>query len=251
MFAEEAKKRQGARTDIQETLPECKPQASDEAGDLFQVSGRSVRDAKFVAENDPETFENPPTPDNLTPAQLTAGGGLVVYLEMSMTEQWATVPNFPRYEVSTRGRVRRGDRILTPRCRNGGRAEVCLSRDSGGRSFQAVARLVLTAHTGPCPSGRLALHLDGDPTNNDHNNLRWGTHADRERLKSRHGRSLAQQTRCRSGRHEMTPENTYWTPQLTRLCRACQDDRKRPQIDSPEPGRTNTPDAPKRPAGSN
>lgn len=30
--------------------------ASDEAGDLFNVSGRSVRDAKYVAENDPEAF---------------------------------------------------------------------------------------------------------------------------------------------------------------------------------------------------
>ena len=57
--AVEAKKRQGARndlTDIVENLPQG-PKASDEAGAMLGVSGRSVRDAKYVEQNDPETFE--------------------------------------------------------------------------------------------------------------------------------------------------------------------------------------------------
>lgn len=61
VFAEEAKKRVGGRPrkqeEPEENLPQVsgrEPQSADEAGDLFNVSGRSVRDAKFVAEHDPE-----------------------------------------------------------------------------------------------------------------------------------------------------------------------------------------------------
>lgn len=66
VFAEEAKKRQVeagekfGRGKVQENLPEPigpSPQATDEAGDLFNVSGRTVRDAKYVADNDPELAE--------------------------------------------------------------------------------------------------------------------------------------------------------------------------------------------------
>ncbi|KKB97832.1 ParB N-terminal domain-containing protein [Mycolicibacter arupensis] len=58
VFAAEARERQGQRSDIQEDLPECSgTQASDQAGQLLNVSGRSVRDAKFVAERDPEAAE--------------------------------------------------------------------------------------------------------------------------------------------------------------------------------------------------
>ena len=43
---------------VKENFPERgRPQASDEAGAMLGVSGRSVRDAKFVEQNDPETFE--------------------------------------------------------------------------------------------------------------------------------------------------------------------------------------------------
>ncbi|MGB3885148.1 BRO family protein [Gordonia sp. (in: high G+C Gram-positive bacteria)] len=49
VFAEQAKARQSAlngRSELPENFPEAKRgEASDEAGDLFQVSGRSVRDA--------------------------------------------------------------------------------------------------------------------------------------------------------------------------------------------------------------
>lgn len=67
VFAEAAKKRQGQRTDLHEknfveNLPQSsegkrRPPATDEAAELFGVSGRSVRDAQYVKNNDPETFE--------------------------------------------------------------------------------------------------------------------------------------------------------------------------------------------------
>lgn len=42
-----------------ENLPQSEmgPKARDEAGDLFQVSGRSVSDAKYVSQHDPEAFQ--------------------------------------------------------------------------------------------------------------------------------------------------------------------------------------------------
>ncbi|MFI8695652.1 hypothetical protein [Dietzia maris] len=62
IFAAEAEKRMkaGMKPDPEESLPQGggrAPQATDKAGDLFNVSGRSVRDAKFVAESDPELAE--------------------------------------------------------------------------------------------------------------------------------------------------------------------------------------------------
>lgn len=64
VYAEEAKRRQVAsgevygRGKVKANLPEpIGKQASDEAAEMFQVGGRSVRDAKFVAEHDPEAFE--------------------------------------------------------------------------------------------------------------------------------------------------------------------------------------------------
>ena len=40
-----------------ENLPQPSAKASDEAGAMLGVSGRTVRDAKYVANNDPELFE--------------------------------------------------------------------------------------------------------------------------------------------------------------------------------------------------
>jgi len=48
-FDERAKKRQGTRTDIPETLPEGSPgDARDEAGEAFGVSGKQVDKASKV-----------------------------------------------------------------------------------------------------------------------------------------------------------------------------------------------------------
>lgn len=69
VFAEQAKKREAERKRHQndsgrteEIFPQWEPeergpQAADEAGDLFNVSGRTVRDAKYVSENDPDLAE--------------------------------------------------------------------------------------------------------------------------------------------------------------------------------------------------
>jgi hypothetical protein len=55
LLAAEAKKRQGARTDIKAKLPECDMgQARDKAAELFGVSPRYVSDAKLVRQKSPK-----------------------------------------------------------------------------------------------------------------------------------------------------------------------------------------------------
>ena len=56
-FEEEAKKRQGSRTDIQEKIPECSGQSRDQAAAKVGVNPRYVSDAKKIKESSPETFE--------------------------------------------------------------------------------------------------------------------------------------------------------------------------------------------------
>ncbi len=59
VYEEEAKERQGARTDIKENLPECsKGQARDKAGKALAVSGKTVDAAsKVLRSNKPEIIE--------------------------------------------------------------------------------------------------------------------------------------------------------------------------------------------------
>lgn len=57
LFAEEAKKRQGSRSDIKEIFPEGSGQARDKAAEMFGVNERYVSDAKRIRDLDPDKFE--------------------------------------------------------------------------------------------------------------------------------------------------------------------------------------------------
>lgn len=48
-------------------------------------------------------------------------------------------------------------------------------------------RVVLEAWVGPCPAGCEACHNDGDGTNNNVSNLRWGTRSSNARDRITHG----------------------------------------------------------------
>ena len=55
-----------------------------------------------------------------------------------------------------------------------------------------VHRLVAEAFLKPPEGGRTIIrHLDGDPTNNNVDNLAWGTYVENEEDKKRHGRNLS------------------------------------------------------------
>lgn len=55
-----------------------------------------------------------------------------------------------------------------------GHRVVSLSKDHISKKF-LIHRLVLETFIGPCPDGLEGCHRNGDPTNNNLSNLRWGT----------------------------------------------------------------------------
>lgn len=134
-------------------------------------------------------------------------------------ETFKAIPDFPEYEVSDHGRVRRcGGRVLRGYTDDGGYRSVYLQ----GRSL-AVHRLVLTAFVGPCPPGMETRHLSGDPGDNRLVNLRWGTPAENNLDTVRHGRhEKANRTHCPRG-HELAGGNLVEAQRRRgrRSCLAC------------------------------
>jgi len=108
-----------------------------------------------------------------------------------MSEEWRTIPSWPRYEASSLGRIRRAvdgyntkaGRILRPSRMNGGYLAVRL----GGRTC-GIHRLVCEAFHGPAPSPRhQAAHNDGSRNNNVSPNVRWATPKENIADRRRHG----------------------------------------------------------------
>jgi len=105
--------------------------------------------------------------------------------------QWRTLPDWPRYQVSERGDVRRvtDGAWRKPYLSSHGYLYIVVRRE-GARRATAVHRLVAMAFLGPAPSpAHQVAHADGDRTNNDHRNLRWCSRSENERDKVAHGRS--------------------------------------------------------------
>ena len=74
----------------------------------------------------------------------------------------------------------------------------------GKRKTKPVHRLVCSAFHGEPPNEKSVVrHLDGDKTNNDPCNLAWGTYAQNEADKRRHGRTACGE---RHGQVKLTDE---------------------------------------------
>jgi len=103
---------------------------------------------------------------------------------------WAICPNYPSYEVSSEGMVRRAStgHVLAFNIKKGGHPyhRVKLS-ESGKARLVLVHRLVLEAFVGPCPEGCQTLHSDDDPSNNRLENLSWGTAKENHKTINKHG----------------------------------------------------------------
>lgn len=135
------------------------------------------------------------------------------------------------YEVSNLGRVRsvprrdlRGRRIrgriraLTTR--PSGHQNVNLHRDGRGRT-EKVHRLIAIAFLGQPEARQEVRHLDGDPSNNRVDNLKWGTRSENIRDSVRHGTHVwANKTHCPQG-HAYDAPNTYIRSNGGRMCREC------------------------------
>lgn len=105
-----------------------------------------------------------------------------------MSEAWKPVLGYEEdYEVSSCGRVRRISETrngshkreaLIPGVRNRGKngnyLQVVLCK-KGEMKYAAIHHLVLDAFVGPRPEGAECDHIDGNPSNNCVDNLRWVT----------------------------------------------------------------------------
>ena len=135
-------------------------------------------------------------------------------------EEWRTVPGHPRYEVSDRGRVRFAEskKHIRRHLDDHGYRKVGID----GKST-SVHRIVLLAFIGKCPEGMECRHLNGKPSDNRLKNLRWGTHAENEADKKRHGTSSVKMIRERLGPRPTYKANGCYkrVPHGTKLCVDC------------------------------
>lgn len=104
--------------------------------------------------------------------------------------EFRTIPDFPDYEVSESGTIRRiGGGVIKSRPNRTGYIYVGLRKEKKQRMLLAH-RAVATAWISPSPFEKACVaHLDGDRTNNQASNLSWVTHSENERQKVAHGTS--------------------------------------------------------------
>lgn len=99
-----------------------------------------------------------------------------------MTERWATIEQYPDYEVSDLGQVRRvtpgrktfPGKILKPLSMGQGYLSVALVAE-GAVFRRYIHRLVAAAFIGPCPDRHEVNHLNGNKTDNRAGNLEYVT----------------------------------------------------------------------------
>lgn len=100
---------------------------------------------------------------------------------------WYEIPEFPEYYASPSGYVTHHDRLLKPHIYNEyGHCQIRFYKN-GKQYTRDLHRLIAELFI-PNPEGYpLVRHLDGDPINNDVNNLAWGTYKDNAEDSIRHG----------------------------------------------------------------
>jgi hypothetical protein len=113
-----------------------------------------------------------------------------------MIEQWRPIIDFPRYEISDLGRVRRlvsatntkAGKILILTAIKDGYLSVNLCGEAGIRKRARLNRLVCEAFYGPAPTPKHhAAHRNGDIIDNRLENLYWATPRDNCADRDRHG----------------------------------------------------------------
>ena len=113
-------------------------------------------------------------------------------------EIWKPIPDFPRYEASSFGRVRslhgrqgpRDTPLVMRDARSGsGYRAVVLWNESGKKQLY-VHQIVLLAFSGRPGEGQEGAHLDGTRTNNRLENLRWVSREENHAHKIVHGTTL-------------------------------------------------------------
>ncbi len=101
------------------------------------------------------------------------------------------VPEYPGLVISSDGRIQGpSGKWLKAFPGKQGYLRFNIYRGNQRWTQHGVHAAVCVAFHGPRPEGQLVRHLDGNPGNNQAENLAWGTSLDNEADKIRHGRSL-------------------------------------------------------------
>ena len=114
---------------------------------------------------------------------------------MFADEEWRTIEEWPYYEVSNFGDVRKtrdghilraGDHVA--KWINATTGYPCVSLSDNGRKHRTVHSLVADAFLSPRPTSKHQVaHNDGSRTNNFQGNLRWATPAENQADRKQHG----------------------------------------------------------------
>jgi hypothetical protein len=90
--------------------------------------------------------------------------------------EWRSLEEFPSYQFSDTGLVKKGDKYVNVHFW-GRYPAVSLSNGFMRKRFR-IHRVVALLFIGPCPDGQMVRHLDDDPENNNVSNLAYGTRED-------------------------------------------------------------------------
>lgn len=100
-------------------------------------------------------------------------------------ETWRDIPGYPRYQVSTCGRIRSVNyknskkiKVLKPSLSSDGYLKTMIQRGDGSYHTSRVHRWVAFAFLGVCPPGFEVNHIDGNKENNCPSNLEYCTHSE-------------------------------------------------------------------------
>lgn len=93
-----------------------------------------------------------------------------------MSEVWMSIPGIAGAEASNTGKIRNNGRLIALKHRNKKRKYYHVTFNK--RCYLAHRLICMAFHGEPPTEKHEVMHLDGDGSNNDPKNLRWGTHAE-------------------------------------------------------------------------
>lgn len=128
---------------------------------------------------------------------------------MPIEIEWRIIPDFPAYEASSTGKIRRfvrgsrGVRVLKEvKTNRDGRTKVTLYNADGKQVSAQVHRIICVTWHGAAPKDRpFACHRNGNNLDNYPANLYWGTASENSQDSVRHGTN-----------HYSSPENFVQSP---------------------------------------